>query len=102
MSTLPLRPETFACASISLDLEDDVLKSLCSFFVNERLTSCSSERFHLSYEQYASEGLSEIDALAKACLDAVLNEKIVECIGLAIEREIELGRIDEKKSRIAR
>ena len=84
---MPFRPPEFTCAEIQADLDADVLLRLGSLFARTRLTRCSNERFHLSYEQASASGQTPLDALKNALYEACVNEMVLEALGSALDRD---------------
>ena len=89
---LPFRPAEFCCAEIQTDLDADVLLRLGSLFAQTRLTRCSNERFHLSYQQACAAGQAPLDALKTALYEACVNEMVLEALGSALDKAEEPGQ----------
>ena len=86
MKSLPFRPTQCHCVQEKIELSTETMGQALALFVDQRLTRCSQEHFHLTYEEAMAREGDDLESLKKAIFSAVLNEMLIEVIAERVLR----------------
>ena len=76
-----------SCVELSIDgVGDDTLIAMVSGFVG-RMTRCSQQQYHLYLAKAYEVGMCGTEAAKHALFTAVLNEMVLEAIGMVLDDE---------------